>query len=62
MGKREQAIRLWKKKQAEKQERIQRNTGMLGNGSGVVRVPKRTDFVYFRPHGNPKILQHIMSD
>jgi hypothetical protein len=57
-----QAIRLWQSLQDEKQNRIQRQRGILGNGTGIVRVPDRPDLVYMRLNADSTRVWKVVND
>jgi len=57
-----QAIRLWQSLQDEKQDRIQRRRGILGDEAGIVRVPGRPDLVYMRLNADSTRVWKVVND
>jgi hypothetical protein len=62
VGKREQAIRLWRAQRRQKQATIRRNRGILGDGAGNLRVPGRSELVFMRVNGDPNRIWKVIND
>jgi len=61
MGTREDAIRLWRAKQLQKQPTILRNRGILGDGLGNLRVPGRKDLSFMRVNADPNRIWKVVN-
>ena len=62
MGKLDQARKRWQEVKSGFQPTIRRVRGILGNGSGVVRVPNRPDLVYVRVNADASTIWQVPND